>query len=233
MSVTVGSSALGRACAAQDPVVAQALGPGRGDVVLGQRLDDRRAHHDRVLADQPERDRRDRAGRGAARSRPAGRAMTRRSPRRTASRTSGTSPSPVAKINRSAMPRRKYGVEYRRRDTRVADVVDRAAAFPARIGAEPEADHDRDDLAEAEQQQRRAEPLTEDLDDAAAAGHEREAQVALQRSTLTYATSWSGKSGLSRPHCAALGGKDLGRHVRVARRGPAPASPASSGTGRS
>ena len=43
--------------AAQDAGLAEALGLGRRHVVLAAGLDDRRAHEDRVLADQPEADR--------------------------------------------------------------------------------------------------------------------------------------------------------------------------------
>ena len=56
ISVTIGSSAFGKACDAQDPAVGQALRPSRGDVVLRPGVDDRGSHEDRVRPDQADRD---------------------------------------------------------------------------------------------------------------------------------------------------------------------------------
>ena len=60
--------------AAQDAGLAEALGLGRRDVVLAARLDDRRAHEDRVLADEPEAHRRQRQDEVASEVEAAGRA---------------------------------------------------------------------------------------------------------------------------------------------------------------
>ena len=60
MTVTVGSRAFGKAWLAEDRLVGQALRPGRRHVVLAAGLDDRRAHEDRVAADQAEADGRQR-----------------------------------------------------------------------------------------------------------------------------------------------------------------------------
>ena len=60
----------------------------------------------------------------------------------------------------------------------VADVVDRAAAFPARIGAQGESEDDRQDLAQAKQDDRRPEPAEEDVGHLLAVELERVAQVA-------------------------------------------------------
>ena len=67
---------------------------------------------------------------------------------------------------------------------RVADVVDEPAAFPAGVRAEGEAEHDRDELAEAEQEERGSRVATPRSSVTVAAGlDEREAEVALERRT--------------------------------------------------
>ena len=63
----------------------------------------------------------------------------------------------------------------------VAQVIDEAAASPARVGAETDPEDDRDDLAQAEQDHRGPDPVGQDVDDRQAPIDEREAEVTLRR----------------------------------------------------
>ena len=77
--LTTGSSAFGTACRRRTSDVAQALGASELEVVLAHRVEQRRPHDDRVLAEVGERERERRAatcggpGRGAGRDRVGGR----------------------------------------------------------------------------------------------------------------------------------------------------------------
>ena len=75
-------------------------------------------------------------------------------------------------------PEQEVGRRVEHQRDAIADVVDGAAAFPARVRAQRESDHDRQQLAQPEQDDRRPDPLAHHLDDRRSAGHEREAEVA-------------------------------------------------------
>ena len=165
--------------AAQDARLAEALGLGRRDVVLAAGLDDRRAHQDRVLADQPEADRGQRqdevapeveelVARTTCRSCPSVEHAGRREP---------------AERGREddQQDHAQQEVRHRIEDERdaVAGVVDDAAASPAAVRAEDEPDDDRDQLAQTEQDDRRPDAAGDDLGDVLALELERLPEVAL------------------------------------------------------
>ena len=111
MSVTVGSSAFGRAWWRRIRPSRRPIAAGGRDVVLGQRLDDRRAHDDRVLADEPERDRRERQGEVGEEVDEAVEMPVYFAPAVEHAERREPAEAPVAKISSRAMPSRKYGVE--------------------------------------------------------------------------------------------------------------------------
>ena len=111
MSETVGSRAFGTAWPRRTRDSREALGLGRRHVVLAAGLDDRRAHQDGVLADQPEADRRQRQDEVASEVEELVERTTCTSCPSSNMPAVGNQPSAVAKMTRRIIPNRKYGIE--------------------------------------------------------------------------------------------------------------------------
>ena len=203
---------VGEGVLVEDAAVREALRPGRRDVVLRPGLDDRGPHQDRVRADQPERDRgqgqhevMEEVERGLDRRLVAAR---RRHPR-------GREP---AEARREHDDQRHADDEVRHRvqdqADPVADPVDPAAAFPARSRPDPQPDHDRDRLAQADQQHGRADGVEQDVGDGRSPVLDRVPEVALRR-RFDVRDQLVREDGLVEPVAGPQLGDELGGEVGV------------------
>ncbi len=148
--------------APQDPGIGDAFGAGGRDVFIGHRLDDRGPHQDRVLPDEPERDGRHRQDKVRRAHRRCTRSASRAGSRGSSCRTTGTNAGSTRR--RAAGSCRAGSTASSRGSARLhcrrGQPGHHAAIRRTRQG---ETDDDRDDLPEAEQQQRRPDAASDDL----------------------------------------------------------------------
>ena len=154
-SVTTGQQRVRHGVAVAHGDVAQALRAREHEVVLAHRVEQRRAHHERVLAEVGERQRQRRQEHVLAPGRASCAMPASRSEVGSSMPPIGNQPSATANSDSSSIPSQKSGIEYSRHRERRRRVVGLRVAPPRGRDPDQDPEHRREDRRDADERDRR------------------------------------------------------------------------------